>query len=374
MDNNNKPNIRRDLLFSFAVIIAFFVGFGLWAALAPLESAAIAPGQVMVSGYRKTIQHLEGGIVEKINVRNGSKVKKDQVLVKLHDIKSKATFDITANQLDERLITRARIQAELDNAPLKQMLPKDLPNTLAIDHIVSLQGSIYMQNKNVLDNAIKIHQQQLKQLEEQINGTRSQVQSSHKQYEFIQHELVDVRALAKKRLVKQSRLLALEREAARIAGDKGRSSARIAELEQQVGEVQIEINKQINQHRQELLTELKDTQQAIADLKSKEIAEGDILSRTTIRSPIDGVVTGLKVHTIGGVIKPGEVLMDIVPQDEELRVEARISPLDIDVVRPGLVAKVTLTAFKQRTTPMLKGKVLNVSADAFIDEQTGQPY
>lgn len=367
-----RPDIRHDIIFSFIVLIIFFGILGFWAGFAPLETAAIANGKIIISGYQKDIQHLEGGIVTDIKVKDGDLVKKNQVLLILKNTQIKSSLSITQHQLLESRAVVLRIQAELNDRPHFNL--QDYPEFRDASRITEVQQSIFATNKKVFINTLNIHQQQIKQLQQQILGLQQKIKSTDRQYYLIEKELGDIRVLAEKHLVKQSRLLALEREAARLNGTKADYQSQIAQIKQKINEVKIEITKFENDHRQQLLEQLKLEQQKVADLAEQKIAQYDILKRTIIRSPIAGTVMGLTVHTVGAVVKPGEVLMSVVPRHQALVVEVRLNPLDIDMVHRGLVAQVRVAAFNQRTTPLLKGKVLNVSANALVDQATGQAY
>jgi HlyD family type I secretion membrane fusion protein len=365
-----KPIVRRDVLFGIIVIIIFFGILGFWAGFAPLETAAIAPGKIIVSGYQKEIQHLEGGIVKKIFVKDGDTVKQGQMLITLQPTQAKSSLGVIQNQLNENKSALVRIQAELDG---KKILPK-ISNKAINKQEFDIQQSIFKTNQRVFTDTVSIYNERIKQLQHQIAGVKAKITANKQQLFYINKELIDVRALAKKRLVKQSRLLALEREAARIKGTQAEYDTQIAQLQQKIGETRIEITKFMSDHRQKLLTELKETHQKINDFSEQETVQKDIVNRTTLRSPIAGTVVGLQVHTNSAVIQPGEVLMNIVPKHEAMIAEVRLNPLDIDVVHQGLKAQIRIAAFNQRTAPLLEGTVIHVSADALSDQATGQIY
>lgn len=369
-------NIKREIIIGCIIIIAFFGVFGGWAALAPLESAAIAPGTIAIYGKHKSIQHLEGGIVDTINVKENSLVKKGQVLLTLQKTQPEANLQITQYDLMKQMVIKARLEAELHNNK-SMSLPKaviDNKDNEKITAILSSQQSIFETNVKNMDEMLSIHHKRIQEVKEQLMGQEQRLSASKRQYKLIQKELVDVKILAEKRLVKQSRLLSLQREEARLEGQIGDDHATIDNNQRNIVEIELEIQSLINNRSKELLAELHETQQKIAELSEKHHAQTDVLSRTIIRAPISGRVVGLKVHTIGGVIAPGEVLMDIVPTNAQLIVEARVSPLDIDIVSPGLTAKVRVSVFRQRDVPLIIGKVTDVSADSFTDERTGDSY
>ena len=371
-----KPNSRFFVIFGIIVLVIFFGGFALWSTLAPIESAAIASGKVVVTGNRRTIQHLEGGIVQKINVIDGENVHKGQLLVSLENTHAHAAFKLTQGELFRLMSIEARLTAERDNAEnidFNQKLIQASKNNQKVKKLIESQNKIFKTNQASFTGNISILKQQIIQLQEQIKGANSQLESTIKQYDLIQEEVVAVKELSEKRLIEKPKLLELQRSAARLQGIRGETVSKIAVLNQKIGETQTKIHTMKADRLKEILSQLRESHQAIADLMKKEIIEGDVLKRTEIRSPQNGTIVDMKVHTIGGVIKPGEQLMDIVPQ-EQLVIDARVSPMDIDIVHKGLIAKVDLVAFKTRNTPTLKGKVVSVSADSFTDEKTGELY
>ncbi len=374
MTINNSPEIKSIMLYSAIVIVLFIGGFFTWATLATLESAAIAPGSVIVAGSRRVIQHFEGGIIEKIYVKDGSYVKKDALLIKLKDVQAKAVSDVNQHELWTLLGTQARIHAELDHDSIQfpsQLTHSDTPQVKAI---VELQEKIFKANKRHIDSNLSIYQQQIEQLEQEVEGTKAIIQSNEEQRVFIEKELNDAKILVEKRLIKQSRYYALQREFSAITGKKGQLAAKLAELQQKIGEVELQIIAIKDEHRKGLLDELHEIQKKLHEMKQRHLTGQDVLSRTEIRSPIAGTIVNLKFHTRGGIIKPGEPIMDIVPKHESLIIGAKLSPLDIDAVYPGLTAKVVFTGLSQRNAPRLIGHVMHVSADALTDTNTQKPY
>lgn len=374
--SENKPSIKKFLSFGMIVIIIFFGSFLIWAFFAPLESAAIAPGKITVAGKRRTIQHLEGGIIKKIFVKDGTKIKKGQILIQLDDVESNAVYQLRRNEVFELSAIESRLVAEFKNyneIKFSEILLNN-QNKEKAKQIMASQISIFNENQKAFSENLKILQQRIQQLQEQIRGYESSEKAVEKQLALIQEEIKSVAYLEAKKLIERYRLLALQREDASLSGKKGELTAGIAAIKEKIGETKLQISKIKTSHRREILLELRQTQQKLAEAIQKEKAAKALLNRTMIRSPIDGTVVGMKIHTLGGVIRPGESVMDIVPSHEELIVEAEINPLDIDVVHPGLTAKVQLVSFNLRNTPMLFGKVTNVSADAFSDQNTGKSY
>jgi len=375
MTLTKAPKIKSSLFYSGLVIILFIIISMIWMMFAQLESAAIASGSVVVASGRRVIQHFEGGIVKKIFVKEGSTVEKSALLLVLENTQAKAVSQIHQNEFWQLLGTKARISAELGLVN-KPRFPDALTNANlpVTNEIIRLQNDLFIANQRAFKGSVNIYKQRIEQLNEQINGKQAEVKANIEQLDYINKELKEVEVLAKKKLVKLSRLLALKREAASLTGKQGELNATIAGLKQKIGETKLEIIAVTEKRHKDLLDELHETQKKLSDVLERQKTSADILERTEIRSPIAGKVMDLKVHTIGGVIKAGEPIMDIVPLHETLIIEAKLNPLDIDVVHKGLVAKVMLTGLSQRNTPTLLGKVTHVSADAIIEPSTNRAY
>lgn len=372
----HAPKTQRAVWFGILIIALFMGSFFVWALITPLESAAVTPGKVIVAGNRRSVQHLEGGIVKAIYVKEGSKVKKGEPLIQLDDTRAKIVWQLHRSEVIELMAIEARLISERDGAttitfPSRFIQRKDNKKVTAI---MNSQNAIFQADRLAFAEEINILKQRINLLKEQIKGAQVQLKATHTQIKYIDEETRAVAYLEAKKLIDRPRLLALLRAAARLNGQKGELISKISSLQQSIGETKLQISAKIKGRRKEILTQLRETQQKLADALEKEKAAEDLLKRTTIRSPQSGIVMGLKIHTIGGVIKPSETIMDIVPNQEELIIEARISPTDIDVVHNGLIAKVQLTAFKLRVTPILLGQVTHISADAFTDDKTSESY
>lgn len=358
------------------MIVLFFVIFGLWAVFASIESAAVAPGYITVETNRKTIQHLEGGIVRKIYIKEGENVKANAPLIKLDDTQAKASLEIVQTQINELLAEEARLIAERDLAkkidwPESLLKQKDDPE---VSKLLKSQEAIFINNKKTFDGQVGILNQRIAQLEKEIESLESQTTSETTQLELINEEIKAVAYLEKRKLIEKSRLLALQREAARLSGNRGENTGRIAKTQQKIGETKMQIISITDSRQKDILDRLREIQGKLPDLQERYIAAKDILNRTLITAPLNGRVLDLKQHTIGGVIKPGEAILDIVPSQDKLIVEVRINPLDIDVVHPGLPAKIRMTALKIRHIPIISGTVTQVSADRYVDNRTEQAY
>ena len=372
----DKPAIDATVKVGLGILSLFFGGLVLWGLLAPLSSAAVAPGVVIVDSNRKTVQHLEGGIIRAIQVDNGDTVRAGQVLVRLDDAQAAAGFNQIRGRLDALEALEARLVAERDGLggiafPEHLLARRGDPQ---VAEILSGQQTIFEQRRRTLAGQTDILNQRVVQLEKEIDSRRAQIAAAKRQSLLISEEIAGVNDLVEKGLERRSRLLALQRQQASLEGQRGEQLGLVARAEQQIGEAELQIISQKNAQMNAVVGELRDIQTQLGDMAERAAAARDVLERREIVSPINGTVVDMKFFTAGGVIGPGEPIMDIVPENDELVIEAQVQPIDIDVVQTGLKAQVTLTAFKQRTTPTLDGRVSYVSADSLTDPRTGLPY
>jgi len=364
------------VLVGFAIIAVFFGGFMGWATLAPLGSAAIAQGTVSVETNRKTVQHLEGGIIGEIKVQDGSRVEAGQVLLTLDETQARAALEIVrgrqmaAEGLNARLLAERNGSPEIAFPDLLQTLRKD-PN---VGEIINGQISIFNARRDSLKGNFNILKQQIAQLAEEIKGLQGQIKSEKIQLQLIAGEISDISELVEKGLIPRPRLSRLQRDAAEIDGNLSQNRSRIAQAKQTIAETQLRISELKTERINEVVQELREVQSGLFDLAERERATADVLQRTVIRAPMGGTVVNLQVHTPGGVIPPGASLLDIVPSGDRLIVEARVDPSDIDVVHIGLPAQARFTAFSQRRTQPVNGTVTAVSADSLTDDRTGETY
>lgn len=354
--------------------IAVFTGvFGVWSTTAPLDSAAVAQGSVVVESRRKTAQHLEGGIVRSILVAEGTRVESDAPLVVLDQTQARSTLDTLRSQHDELVAREARLLAERADADTVAF-PPALASRAGDPRIAELldgQNRLFTARWENLRGQVDILAQRTTQLDAEVVGLRSQVASTERQLSLIAEEMQGARSLVAKGLERKSRLLALERESANLEGRRGEYLASIARSEQRRGETALQILDLRNRRAEELATELREVQGRLRELNERLHAAEDVLDRTVVRAPTAGVVMNVQVHTAGGVIGAGKPILDIVPDDDSLLIEAKLRPTDIDSIHTGLPAHIRLTAFKQRTTPVLSGHVTYVSGDALTDQRTG---
>jgi epimerase transport system membrane fusion protein len=360
----------------YLLIIIVFGFFGTWAYLAPLGSAVLAPGSVTVEGYRKTVQHLEGGIVKALHVRDGDNVKKGQILVELDDMSTRAQLETLRGQLFSALAREARLVAERDGKT-SVSYPDELK---AASHEPRIQENIRVQDqsftvrKQSRNGEISILKEQRQQLLTKIEGIKAQINSRSSLSASLSKELVDFRAMLKEGYIEKQKVTELERRLAESEGDKGDFVASISTAQTQISEISLKILQIEKDFQREVVEELSKVQTELSELHEKTQWITDTVDRTVIKAPESGMVLGLTVHTIGAVIPPGGHLLDIVPQQEKLIVEAQISPIDIDRIYIGQKTEIRFSAFKSAKTLKIDGKLLTVSADRLTDEQTKNSY
>jgi len=357
------------------LLIAGILGGG-WFFFMPLAGAVVVPGNLVVQSNVKAIQHPTGGVVAEIKVQNGTRVSAGDLLIRLDATQAQASLQMVSKQLDEMRAKIARLSAERDDLPQFE-IPEELAKRTSDQTVKSLLASekgLFKARFSARHSQKDLLQSKVAQLTEEISGLDVQVDSRGKQLELIQGELAGVQDLYDKRLVPLTRLTTLQREAARLDGERGQLLSSIAETKSKIGEAQLQIVRIDQDFRTEVVKDLGDAQAKEAELVERGVAARDLLDRIEIRTPTSGVIHQLAAHTIGGVVKAGDTIMEIVPDMEDLQVEARLQPQDIDHVHAGQQAFVRFSAFNQRTTPQLTGTVSYVSADTSKDQQTNAPY
>ena len=371
-----RPRIGGPLAAGAFLLIAFFAGFGGWAALAPLSSATVAEGVIRVETHRKTVQHLEGGIVREILVNEGDKVTAGQVLMRLDKTQSGTTVSVLQDQQDALLALQARLEAERDGLDAIQFPPElsARQSDPKVATVVGGQQKIFDTRRQSLRAQLGILSQRVEQLGSEIAGHKAQLVSANEQIQLTQEEIATVTDLLNRGLERKPRLLALQRQQSYLEGSRGEQLGAIAKAQQEIGEAKLQSADLLDKRSSEIALELRDTQSRLLENRQKLGAAVDVDNRMEVVAPVSGQVVDLKVHTLGGVVRPGDALLDIVPQSDELVVEARVRPVDIDAVHAGQSAQVALTAYKQRTTPRLDGRLATVSADALIDESRHISY
>lgn len=357
------------------LLLATVLGGG-WLALVPLAGAVVVPGNLVVQSNVKTIQHPAGGVVAEIKATNGARVAAGDLLLRLDATQAQTSLQIVTKQLDELRARIARLTAERDGLGQPEV-PAALKARSGEDNVRGLLASelsLFRARSEGRKSQKDLLHSRIGQLNQEISGLEAQVDSKAKQLQLIAGELVGVQDLYDKRLVPLTRLTTLQRETARIEGERGQLVSAIAETRSKVGEAQLQIARIDQDFRTEVVKELGETQGKENELIERGVAARDLLERIEMRAPTSGVVHKLSAHTIGGVIRPGDVIMEIVPDTDDLLVEARLQPQDIDQVRPGQTAFVRFSAFNQRVTPQLTGTVSLVSADTTRDPQTSASF
>lgn len=342
-EDSGKGEIRAGLI----ALAVFFVGFGGWAALAPLDAAVVAPGVVVVSGNRQTVQHRDGGVVSRLNVAEGDQVQRGQILIELGSPELVAQEQALLSQVFDLQMQRARLTAEQTGA--RDLQPPAEWAALTPD------------DRAVADAAFERHRQEARSgawspFDARIAGYRGEVAALGRQEALLQEELSGMRELAAEQLVPMTRVRALERNLAEMQGRRSELTSLIASTQQ------------------ERYEDLREVDARLAELSPQLAGARERLELTRLRAPADGTIVGLTVHTVGGVIRAGERVLDVVPQDQELIIEARVRPEDADNLAAGQETEVRITAFSGRDMPIVHGEVRTVSADRFTDERDGQGY
>jgi HlyD family secretion protein len=369
-------DIRRAASAGVAIIAVLFGSVGLWAATAPLASAVIASGKVVVESNVRRIQHVAGGIVAEIRVKDGDHVKAGDVLVRLDETRARASLALIEIELHGLQARKARLEAERDGKP-----EIDFPAALGerarestVVRALDSEQALFRARRGTAELQRSQFRERMAQSREEIRGIAAQMEAKQAQAILIEQELDGVQRLYQQNLIALSRMTALQREASRLAGEHGSLVADTARVKGRIAEIELQILQIDQDLRREVTTELRDVDGKIADLSERRVAAVDLLDRTEMRAPQDGIIHQSTVHTIGGVISPAEQIMLVVPEADGLVVEARIEPAMIDRLRIGQAVVLRFPAFDSRTTPALKGHLIQVSADATTDEKTGVSF
>lgn len=359
---------------AMTTLLAF--GISGWAANAQLASAVIAPGLLVVASNVKRVQHPTGGVVSELRVRDGAFVEAGEILIRLDETATRAGLGVITKRMDELLARQSRLAAEQAGAaeiipPPEFVRRSDDPD---IARLARDEAALFAARRDARLGLVSQLRERIEQMNEQILGLHEQVESKKRELGLIRKELIGVRELWRKNLIQITRVTSLEREEARLDGERGALLSTIAQAKGRISETQLQIRQLDQDLARDVGKELSEVRAGLAELAERRVAAEDLLNRIDIRSPQAGVVHQLAVHTVGGVIAAGEQIMLIVPQTEALFVESRLSPQDIDQVRVGLQATMRFPAFNQRTTPELKGQIDYVSADISQDSKTGQNF
>jgi HlyD family secretion protein/epimerase transport system membrane fusion protein len=359
-----------------AVIAVFFGGLGTWSALAPIAGAAVAPALVKVEGNRQSLQHRDGGIVKQLLVKEGVRVTRGQVLLRLDDTAARAKLDTLIATSDALQTLESRLTAERDGKDEPAFDPaltarRDEP---AVAAAMANQSAVFETRRRQFTTEIAIQKQKAAQLREQIAGSQSEIEGVDRQLALIGEELGDTRGLYEKGYAPKTKVLALERAEAKLIADRGALRSSIAKAEQAIGEAELTIERTEHARASEVTDGLRDTQAKLTELAPQIQAARDVVARTDLTAPAAGEVVGLTIFTEGGVVAAGSRVLDIVPSGGALIVEGRVRPQDINDVTVGAPAEVRLTGLIGRKRPALTGTVETLSADRLSDERNGEPY
>lgn len=366
-----RPPTRGATLFGLAVLVLFVGGFGAWSALAPLAEAALGPGVIKAEGNRRTVQHLEGGIVRAILVRDGDRVRAGQVLMRLDDVQSGAQREALEAQALALMAQDARLSAELDGAdgiawPAALLARRDEPR---VADLIAGQTALFVSRRSAFLNSQAVLEARAEQHRAALGSARGQIISQERQVSLIRDEMKGVEELLRLGLERRPRLLALQRAEASLTGSREDLLGQVARAEAGLAETTAQMRADADARLAEAGREQREVRARLVDVEAKLDQARDVAARRDILAPEDGVVLNLRYFTVGGVVKPGEAVLDIVPAQDRLIAEVLVRPGDIDTVHPGLAAELRFPAFKQRLTPYLLGRVEFVSADAVYDER-----
>ncbi len=359
------------------LVIFLFGGFCLWAGLAPLSSAAHAPGQITVENYRKTIQHLEGGIIELIRVHDGDWVEKGQILVTLDDTQPRSQLEVLRGQYLITLAREARLIALRDDQPQIAYPPELLQakGDARADEAMRVQSQTFRARRLSHENEIHLYQKQIGQLHAKERGLQAQLASRDKSVRSFEGELKIYQTLLKEGYSDKKIVNDLDRKFTDSQGQSGELQSTLAATGLQISETELKVLQLDKELQSEVIKELAEVQSNLFELREKIHALEQTVERSVIKAPEAGKVLGLAVHTQGGVIAPGSPILEIVPQNEKLLIEAKVSPMDIDNVKIGQSAEIRFSVFKAKQLPRIEGKVLALSADSLLtDDAQHTPY
>ena len=371
-----RQSIRKHLLAGLVLVLVMGAGLGGWAATAELSGALIAPGSVVVDSNVKKVQHPTGGVVGELLARDGDVVKTGDVLVRLDDTVTRANLAIVTKNLDGLQARAARLQAEqqgLDEIVFPKSL-LDRADDPDVKNVMASETKLFNVRTNGRTGQKAQLRERVTQLNQEIAGLAAQQAAKDQEIALVEKELVGVRSLYEQHLVQLSRLTVLERDAARLAGERAQYMASMAQAKGKITETELQIIQIDKDLVSDVSKDLRETNDKIGEFVERKVTAEDQLKRTDIRAPQDGMVLQSTVHTVGGVITAGDAIMMIVPQTDALSVEAKVNPQDIDKLAIGQKTLLRLSAFNQRTTPELNGVVTRVSPDVTTDQRTGQSY
>lgn len=359
--------------FGMRTVVGLLTGLLLFLALVSISGAVVTSGSVTVEGNYKTIQHLDGGIVAKIHVKNGDRVKAGDTLLKIDDTQASASLAVTTGRVYDLMIQQARLEAERDRKA-SIVLPKGIDKSNPeIATVVAAQLSLFNARRSTQLGQQSVLNQRLAQLQDDIRGLQAQISATKKQTDINTRELSTVIPLFDKGFVNQQRVSPLQRESARLEGETGRLSSELAKLNSAIGETELRIAQAEKEFLNEVVDELRKVQASLAEQIETHRALADRVARTNVKAPVDGFIHALTSHTEGGVISAANPIMQIIPDGGKLLIEAQLAPQDIDKVHAGQPAMVRFPAFSASTTPQIYGQIIKVSPAQITDNQ-GRSY
>jgi HlyD family secretion protein len=370
-----EASIRRLQYLGLALVASFALIFGGWATMTELSGAVIAPGTIVVESNVKKVQHPYGGVVKTILVREGSDVKEDQTLIQLDDTVTRSTLGVVQSQLDELMARRARLTAERDGAEALEFPPALLARRAdtTVGTAITGEERLFESRRSARTSQRAQLRERISQIEEEIRGLSAQRDAKEREIELISEEVTGVSELYSKKLVTLNRLTVLQRDQARLQGERGQLIAEMARARGKISETEIQLLQLDHDFRTDVLKDLREAQGKIAELSERRTAAEDELRRIDIKSSQAGVIHQLNVHTVGGVIGKGETIAEIVPVTDKLVVEAKVSPQDIDQLRLGTKVALQIQAGNRRTLPNIDGTLVRISADLNRDAPPNTP-
>jgi HlyD family type I secretion membrane fusion protein len=373
-DSAPSDSIKRVALTGWLIIAVFFGGIGAWAATAPLNGAVVGNAVVKVEGNRKSVQHLDGGIVKELRIKEGDTVNAGDVLIVLDETQARAEYDVLSQQYMVLRATEARLLAELDHRS-ELAMPEDLKTQDSyFKSVWNGQVSQFDSRRAAIEGQRSVIREKINQLGSQIVGAEAQVKAFTDQISSVRAEAKDIAPLVERGLIARPRILQLERTAFGLEGQIADAKANIAKARQAIAEQEQQIAQLDNDRMADVTKDLRDTQAKMLEVIPKAMNAKAVLGRMEIRSPYAGRVVALTVFSVGGVVQRGEKILDIVPDQDALTIEAQVAVEDISDIRPNMRAEVHLTAYKQRIVPIVHGDVIQISADRLVDPKTNNPY
>ncbi len=371
-----KPSPRPVAIMGYAIVILTFGVFGSWAAVAKLDSAVFAPGTIALEGNRKVVQHFEGGIVQEIFVDEADVVEEGEVLLRLNDIEARSNLQIANTRLDVARITEARLLAERRLEDTLELPDMNVGTSSPIvQSTIEDQREQFEDRRAILKSRTDILESRIEQLGEQVQGLEMQKSALERRVKNYKIMIDRMTSGVGKGLIQKNLMSQQQDEMIQIEASLGQIMSEIAQAKNVINETKFERLQISQEYQQRANQELEEVRAEISELEQRKNVSVDVLNRTEIRSPGVGSIQNLKVHTIGAVIRPGDVLMELVPEDENLIINARVSPRDIDSISPGLETEVRFTAFKLNRTPIMLGNVRTISNDIITPENPQEaPY